>query len=453
MRFFAIVVFSFTAWLQARSAVCDVVAHGAKGDGRTLDTAAIQRAIDSCSATGGGVVEFPNGRFLSGTIELKSHIALRLSPGATLLGSSKIEDYTRPHLIYARNVENIAIEGGGYIDGNGRSFWDANFKALAKRPSPQIEVVESKDVRIENVHIRNTPGWGIHPLLCDRVLVRGVTIINDSRGPNTDGIDPDSTRNMIISDVYIDTGDDAIVLKTTGRLGTPTPPTENIVINNCVLLSDDAAIKLGTESHGDFRHISVSNCVIRKSAEGIAIYAKDGATIEDINFSRLTIETASIDKRRTYPVFIDLDKRNENSRQGRIRDVTFSDLTVLTKGRILLSGLAGQPLENVVFRNLAIRLTGYESLEGAYAPGGAASVRVRKPQNLGPAPAAFAAEHIDGLTLDGIRIRWNPSDNPPARDSLQITVSNHVQIRALDTTGPTTFRDVSNLKQEASPPR
>jgi polygalacturonase len=113
-------------------------------------------------------------------------------------------------------------------------------------------LVESKDVRIGNIRIRNTPAWGIHPLVCDRVLIRGISMITDYRGPNTDGIDPDSTRNLTISDTYIETGDDAIVTKTTGRLGEPVPPTENVAITNSVLMSDDAAIKLGTESHGGF---------------------------------------------------------------------------------------------------------------------------------------------------------------------------------------------------------
>ncbi len=301
-------------WLGAQTppVVFDVTAQGAKGDGKTLDTAAIQKAIDSCHKSGGGVVYFPNGNFLSGTIELKSNVIFRLSPGATLWGSRNMEDYAQPHLIYARGAENIAIDGGGAIDGNGDAFWNADFRPKRRRPSPEIELVECKDVRIENIRIRNTPGWGIHPLLCDRVVIRGISMITDYRGPNTDGIDPDSTRNLFISDTYIETGDDAIVLKTTGRLGQPAPPTENVTVTNSVLMSDDAALKLGTESYGDFRHIRVSNCVIRKSAEGVAIYGKDGGTFEDVNFSGLSIETSSIDKRRTYPIYIDLDRRTRN---------------------------------------------------------------------------------------------------------------------------------------------
>jgi polygalacturonase len=99
-----------------------VTAQGAKGDGQTLDTAAIQKTIDACHQAGGGVVAFPNGNFLTSTIELKSNVTLRVSPGATLWGSKKMADYAKPHLIYARGAENIAIDGGGTINGNGDAF-------------------------------------------------------------------------------------------------------------------------------------------------------------------------------------------------------------------------------------------------------------------------------------------------------------------------------------------
>ncbi|MPY89620.1 MAG: hypothetical protein GEU99_17055 [Luteitalea sp.] len=424
---------ALTAWilLKAQSPTFDVMAYGAKGDGQTLDTAAIQRTVDVAHAAGGGVVSFPTGNFLSGTIELKSHVTLRLSPGATLWGSQKMEDYARPHLIYARGAENIAIDGGGTINGNGDAFWDADFKPRGKRPSPAIELVESEDIRIENIRIRNTAGWGIHPLVCDRVLIRGISIINDYRGPNTDGIDPDSTRNLIISDSYIETGDDAIVLKTTGRLGRPAPPCENITVTNCVLMSDDAALKLGTESHGDFRHIRVSNSVIRKSGAGVAIYGKDGGTFEDVSFSGLAIETSALEKRRsrTYPIYIDLDRRSEDSRQSQIRDITFSDITIRTKGRVLVTGMPAQPLENLTFRNISVRMTGFESLEGASQPRGSSSARrVAQRINHGPTPAALVVANAKGVRLDGYRVHWDTRGDAPERHALYFSGVQHLMI-------------------------
>jgi len=113
-----------------------------------------------------------------------------------------------------------------------------------------IELVGCRNVRIRDVRIRNTPGWGIHPVDCDGVYIRGISMISDMRGPNTDGIDPDSSRNVMISDSYIETGDDAICLKT--HSDTVPRACENVTVTNCVLISDDSAIKFGTASHGDF---------------------------------------------------------------------------------------------------------------------------------------------------------------------------------------------------------
>jgi hypothetical protein len=290
--------------------------------------------------------------------------------------------------------------------------------------------VESKDIRIENIRIRNTAGWGIHPLLCDRVVIRGISIVNDYRGPNTDGIDPDSTRNLIVSDSYIETGDDAIVLKTTGRLGRPAAPCENITVTNSVLMSDDAALKLGTETYGDIRHIRVSNCVIRKSTEGIAIYGKDGGTLEDVSFSGLAIETSSAEKRRTYPIYIDLDRRSADSRQSRIRDITFSDITVQTKGRVLVTGMPAQPLENLIFRNLFMRMTGFEAIEGASQPKGSASTgNVAQKINYAPAPAALAVAYAKGVTLDGVQVHWDAGGDARERHALYFSGARQILIR------------------------
>lgn len=394
--------------------VCDVTAYGARGDGRTNDAAAIQRAIDDCARRGGTVL-FSAGDYLSGTIVLKSNVTLRLSPGATLWGSRQISDYNPLHLIYAKDAENIAIEGEGAIDGNGDAFWDKDFRPKDKRPSPLIELVACRNVRIRDIRIRNTPGWGIHPLDCDGVFIRGISMITDMRGPNTDGIDPDSSRNVIISDCYIQSGDDAIVLKS--RPGPPPRPCENVTVTNCVLASDDSAIKIGTASYGDFRNCTFSNCVIYGTRYGIGLYVKDGATVEGVSFSNITIDT-SVDlfnqttgsKRGwiEYPIFIDLEKRSVDSRTGRIRDVSFSDIRIRTKGRILAAGMPAQPLENLTFRNIAMRVTGFEAVESQRKPRGVARMPpAPRDMDYASVPAAMIFANIRGLILDSVRVIWD----------------------------------------------
>ena len=376
--------------------------------------------LEAAARAGGGVVYLPAGNYLSGTLTLKSNVTLRLAPGATLWGSRNIADYDPPHLIYAREAENIAVEGGGTINGNGEAFWFPDFKPHERRPSPLLEFVKCRNVRIRDVAIRNAPGWTIHPLDCDQVRIHGISIVNHLRGPNTDGIDPDSSRNVTISDSYVEAGDDCIVLKTTGRGGPPVRPCENVTVTNCTLVSDDAALKLGTESLGDFRHILFSNCVIRGTRVGLAIYAKDGGVFEGVSFSNLTIDTHPTHRESIqWPIYIDLEKRYEDSRQSRVRDINFSDITIHTRGRVLVGGMPEQPLESLTFRNILMRVTGFEQIEKVSKPRGSSRVRpVGRELDYASVPAAFIFANVRGLTLRDIRVVWDTSEAPQERHAV-----------------------------------
>ena len=391
--------------------------YGAVGDGAHLDTAAIQEAIEACHASGGGVVNLPPGNYLSGTIVLKSRVTLRLSPGAVLWGSKDIRDYGPRHLIYASDAEDIAIEGGGTIDGNGPAYWDPDYRPISPRPGTLIELVGCRGVRIQDVRIRNAPAWTIHPLRCDGVAIRGVLIVNDLRGPNTDGIDPDSCRNVAISDCYIEAGDDCIVLKTTGRQrspDSPIEPTENVTVTNCTLVSRTAAIKLGTESHGDIRHCVFSNCAIRGTRVGLALYGKDGGTFEAIRFANITIDTRSDRDGAEWPILIDLEQRYADSRPGRVRDITFSGITIQTRGRVFAA--SELPLEDITFRDVTLRVTGFGSVEGVRKPRGARLTRdIASAHNYAAVPAAFVFANIRGLTLRDMRVAWDASESAGAR--------------------------------------
>ncbi len=391
----------------------DVTGLGARGDGRTLDTAAIRKAIDLAHGAGGGVVYFPPGRFLTGTIRLKSNVTIHLSPGATLLGSPRPEHYEPRHLIYARGADNIAIQGGGVIDGNGTAFWISSHERPEFRPSPLIELAECRNVRFQNIRILNAPGWALHPILCDDVTIRGVTIIAPMLWLNTDGIDPDSCRNVRISDCYIRAGDDCIVLKTTGRLGLPAPPCENVTVTNCVFVSSASALKLGTESHGDFRNIQFSNSVIRGSRTGLALLAKDGGVMENVHFSNITIETHPKHNRDVeWPIVIDVEKRNAKSRLSKVRDVSFSDIQIRTRGRVLAAGMPASPLERLRFVHVTVRVEGCEEIESASKLRGGTVEKLEDVVDLGPVPAAMIFGHIRGLTLEGVRVFWDAPKTP-----------------------------------------
>lgn len=397
--------------------VYNVKTFEAAGDRRALDTAAIQKAIDACNKDGGGVVCFPAGNFLSGTLFLKSKVTLYLSPGATLWGSARISDYDPKHLIYAKGVENIAIEGGGAIDGQGDSFLDKGLNPLP-RPSPLIEIWDSRGIRIENVTIRKAPAWTIHPKNCDGIKIRGISLLNNLRGINTDGIDPDSCRNVIISDCHIEAGDDCIVLKTTNR-GGAAGRVENVAVTNCVLVSSASALKLGTESYGDFSHCVFSNCIIRNSRTGIALLAKDGGTMEDIRFSNITMTTQpKWGKGLEWPIVVDIEKRTADSKLSHIRDVSFSDITVYTKGRVLAEGMPESPIEQLRFRNLLMRMAGYEEIKGAHKMRGGAKTVAEGMPDYGSTPAALIFAHIKGLYLEGIGTAWPGGADIPERHAI-----------------------------------
>ena len=237
-----------------RPTIFDPRSFGAIGDGHAKDSLAIQRAIDACTAAGGGVVYLTPGTYLCGTVVLKSNVTLYLEAGAVVLGSDDINDYEPKHLLFASGVHNVGLAGPGKIDGRGPAFWvhvdrqpvpesklwsDAVHLDWTRKkfPSPMVEFESCTDVRISEVTFCNSPGWTIRPFNCDRVQIRGIVINNPVYSPNSDGIDPTGCQDLVISDCIIETGDDAICLKSESLNGTPVRLSKNIVVTNCIITS------------------------------------------------------------------------------------------------------------------------------------------------------------------------------------------------------------------------
>jgi polygalacturonase len=436
---------SLAAPPQTPGGTCDVTEYGAKGDGKALDTAAIQRAVDACAARGGGTVLLPSGTFQTGTIVLDNNITLQLSAGATLLASPRIEDF-RPfppedvaliaidgstqnkgngpyHLIHATGKHNLAIEGAGTIRGNGRAYWDPDpakvFVSRRPRPTPLMEFVDSSNIRIENVSIEDAAGWTIHPLESDGVMIRRVRIRNDDRGPNTDGINIDSSRNVIISDTHIEAGDDCIVLKTTGRRGGKVPATENVTVTNSVCSSDDQGFKIGTESLGDFRNITFTNAVIfhssrlyRPPTAAISMSMVDGATFENVIVSNVVIRDAHT------PLFLRLGNRGRGQKSpipGVLRNVMFSNI-IATGGTLAssITGLPAHPVRDVTLSDIDITMAGGIPAVPALDVPEAEGDYPHAPM-FGPLPAhGLYVRHAEGLTLRNVRLRVAATDARPA---------------------------------------
>jgi len=427
-----------------RASTCEVTRYGAKGDGRTLATLAIQRAIDACAAAGGGIVLLPGGAFLSGTLVLKDNVTLRIAPGAMLVASPRITDFTPYpakdvpliaidgstqnkgngpyHLIQASGARHIAIDGGGTIDGNGARYWDPDpqklFVSRRPRPSPLIEFADSAGIRIEDIKVRNAAGWTIHPLQSSDIRIEGVSIVNDPHGPNTDGIDVDSSRNVMIRDVSIDAGDDCIVLKTTGRTGVrPVRPTANVIVSGLVCSSDDQGVKIGTETLGDIRDVIFTDLLIYRSERqfrpptaGISISMVDGSVLENILVSNVVVRDAAT------PFFLRLGNRGRGQKvpvPGRARNIMLSDI-VATGGTLAssITGLPGFPIEKVTLSNVRIQMAGGGKTAAIAVP--EAPGDYPQAPMFGPLPASgIYARHVDGLALRGVELATGRPDTRP----------------------------------------
>jgi hypothetical protein len=361
---------------------------GAIGDGKTLDSPAINAAIDTCNKAGGGVVYCSPGNYLCGTVELKSNVTLYLEAGAVILGSTDVKQYTRKpgpdpksdagqaHLIYARDAENVSLIGPGRIDGQGRSFWKPSNRKPAPdsdkwtdrrhfdwthiaRISPMVELVNCTNLRLESIELVGASGWTLRPVNCTRVFIQGITIRNPAIGPNTDGIDLTGCQQVAISDCLIDTGDDAICLKSENPYGATPRLSKNITVTNCILTSSTNAFKIGTASQGGFENITFSNSTIVSSdpdlasrmIAGIAVEVVDGGWIEGLVISGIQIQDARA------PLFIRRGDRANlfATKRAGLRGVLIDG--VQATGAILTSsitGLPGMDVEDVRLSNIHI---------------------------------------------------------------------------------------------------
>ncbi len=405
--------------------IANVLDHGAAADGGRLATAAIQAAVDAVAAAGGGTVVLPPGVYRSGTIHLRSRLRLELEPGAVLLGSPDLADYPAAgrsgvdkdrhdhHLLIATGCEGLRIGGGGTIDGNGPAFWEpqegprAWIRSRPDRVSPLLELSGCRDLVLEDITIRNSPGWTVHVFCCDRVRIRGVTVDNPMWGPNTDGFDLNGVRDLMMSDCHVTAGDDAIVLKTSRDARS----CERVVISNCILRTYCAALKLGTESWHDFRNIAISNCVVHGSPRAFACYMFDGATIEDVAVANLACDTAC-GWALNRPLHLDLRRRERSApvgpdapAVGRMRNIAVSGLVARTDGRVILTAADGGRIEGVRLGGLSLR---YPIIEDPAVIGPRAEglqFSRHSPEARG-ARAAIVADGVDGLHVAGVSIRW-----------------------------------------------
>lgn len=397
--------------------VCD---FGAVGDGVTLNTMSIQSLIDNCSNNGGGIVLFPPGDFLTGTVQIKSNVNLYLSAGAIVWGSKSRDDYKFGCMIYAEDARNISIEGMGTINGNGETFWGEIYKQFTAgkineeemgkimwRPDSMMKFIRCNNLVLDGITVQNSPSWTIHPIDCERVTIKGISILNgifDEDGPNTDGINPDGCSKVRISDCYLQCGDDCIVIKITKRPG-GNNVCRDIVVTNCVLMTTETALKIGSETYGEFRNIIFSNCTIFDSGGGFALVMRDGGLIDGMVVSNITVDCTR--RNSSQGIFIWSHRRTDITPWGEIKNVLVSNMTITGAAGIFISGAKEKHIQGLTLENIRINIiNGPERKLNDNPPD---PFYVFGHQS---APYSIFCRYVDDLKLRNIQIIWGKPENP-----------------------------------------
>ena len=308
IKFLWVVCLLLVASVAMAQQVYNVCQYGAVGNGKADDATAIQKAIDLCSAEGGGQVPLPaNPTFLAGPIQLKSNVNLHIETNATLLANPDESIY---HLsafganegegmmwLYANDAENISITGVGTISGNGVAFMGAELEdSYELKPvttfDPRPHVLTLTGVRnliVRDVTIRDGAYWTLHLVGCDGAVIDGINLLNNLKIRNGDGIDVDHSRNVRIANCHITSGDDCICLKNrreTEKYGS----CHDIVVTNCVMTSRSCAIKIGSENMDSIYNVLFDNCIIKASNRGLGIQNRDEGTVTDVVFSNILLD-------------------------------------------------------------------------------------------------------------------------------------------------------------------
>ena len=366
----------------------NIINYGAKSDTTVLSTNAVQQAIDDCSRAGGGRVIVPTGDYKIGTIELKSNIHLYLEHGATLYGSTDLKDYrpmksdyvslrtqtTTIQLVYADKVKNVVISGYGTIDGRGRSFKKLSWNDEGITRPHLLRFIQSEDIVVKDITLRNSGCWMQHYLACDRLRIDGITVFTRNNA-NNDALARDGCHEVIVTNMIADSDDDGITLKSTSpRL------CENIRISDCVVSSHCNAIKLGTETNGGFRNISIGGIVVKPSydqkekffgqwigSSAISLEIVDGGIMENVTVSDINVEGTE------SPIFVRLGNRGRGYRfadgsetpipidtVGRINGIHLDNIQIRNAGSMgcSITGLPGHPVENVWLSNITLHHKG-----------------------------------------------------------------------------------------------
>jgi len=513
----------------ARSRVAggyNVRSFGAKGDGTTIDTPAINKAIETAASTGGGTVRFPAGTYLSFTIRLKSHIALYLDQGATILAADPKEakgsydlpepnqwdlyqDFGHSHwqnsLIAGIGLEDISILGPGLIEGRGltrrsprprrpQQAGDAPLSLGGARPQTRVESPLGEDAPVSEMNGLGNKAIGLKN--CRNVIIRDISILNGGHfailatgvdnltiddvkiDTNRDGIDIDSCRNVRLSNASVNSpNDDAIVLKSSYALGFARA-TENVTVTACLVSGYDIGslldgtfkrnvteapdhdgpagrIKLGTESNGGFKNITISDIVF-DHCRGIALETVDGGSLEDVSIANITMSDIV-----NAPIFLRLGSRLRGpagAPLGELRRINLTNVVAYncdSRYASIISGIPGHQIEDVKLSNVRIYYRGGGTSEQAALEPSERESNYPEPSMFGVIPAyGFFIRHVKGLAMNDIEVRYLNQDQRPAfvLNDVRGAEFFHVRAQTFQNAPRFVLKNVQNFSVLQTPP-
>ena len=428
---------------------------GATGDAKTLDTAAIQLAIDKAAQSGGGRVVLASGKtFLSGSFQLKENVELHLESGSTLLASGNYDDYThniseltggavnetvlpQRAFIVGYRAHNASITGQGTINGNADGFILERGQYIHSMRAPEggrsqylerpftVFIIESQNLILKEFTLSDPAFWAIRTTGCNDLLIDGIKIDTDLMVPNADGIDIDRCQRVRITNCELITADDCISLKScagTSQYG----DVSDVLIENCKMVTTSGAITLGTESVGDILRVRVTNCVVERSHRGFAVRAREGGTISDVVFENSRLET------RTFsPMWWGhgealhvtafawneqgfLEEGNpERLLEGKVSNITFRDLEVHSEAGILNWAARPELVKDIRYENIKLKIGTRSKWPHRIdlRPNDISPV-VERPHN------AFEAVNVSTVSMTGLEIKWDEKSRPSYGDSV-----------------------------------
>lgn len=438
--------------LQAKN--FNVKDFGAMGDGISMDSPAIQKAIDACTSAGGGTVVIPKGTYLSATIIIKDNVTLHLEEGTLLLGIPDLTKYDMVDpfteglgiqvgrtFIAAVDAKNIAIEGAGVIDGQGSAL-KAKHIETDTRPEGQrwgerpflLRIIRCRNVRVEDITLKYSASWTSHYAQSKDIKINNVKILSKGVAHN-DGIDIDGCERVSITNCDVESGDDALCFKTTHSKY----PCRDIVVDNIRLKSNQAGLKMGTESMAPFENIKITNCYIYDTNNGgIKLFSVDGAHLQNVSISDITMDNIRTPILLRLGSRLNVFRKSEDIKQptGVLRNVVLRNIkaksaekTQLTSASgILITGVPGHDIQDLIMENIEIELPGGGTVEESRHSVPEAVDQYPEVKTFGPIIPAYGIwmRHVSGIKMSNISFKVNKDDLRPvliAEDAKNVNIN------------------------------